>query len=469
MQQLFVNSGKNSNLSVSMSSITCILSSFQGNYKRYVVVVGFLAMLAIVITLQYINGNQSRQILIYDNSRRLAIVTSENRNAVSPRINPSKAGLIKALATDPSIRKITPKPNLERLINASKTHYPLTINSPYVMENPRLCSSVRNLSVLVIVHTAPDHFERRQTIRETWTNDTYYSQLGRVRVLFLLGRVKNAGLQTRMEKEFKANGDLLQGDFIDAYRNLTHKGVMGYKWITEKCRNAKVILKVDDDVIVNMFKLFTEYMPTFIAKPKQILCNHIYPGTMLIIRDKRSKWYVDENHFKGQKFYPRYCSGFMVMITNDVIPAIYRSAMLTPFFWVDDVYLYGLAPGNVPGIHYNDFKKGSHQLNGQLALKCYRNASKTCSYLVTGAGRRDAMVEIWSNMANLYSTFRKQVRTTTVRTTSHTESSTTPFSKVKSAKQLKEEAAKLDLIMNGKNLIVGKLVNKLEIGKEFVS
>lgn len=457
-----------------MSSLTCVLSSFKHNYKKYVVIVGFLATIAMVITLQYINESQSKHTLIYNSSRKTAFEATATQNRLLSRLTSNYIGtvehILKAPRTDSLVSKITAKPHLERLINASKTQYPLTINSPYIMENPSLCTSVRNLSVLVIVHTAPDHFERRQTIRETWTNNTYYSHLGSVRVLFLLGRVKSRDIQMKMEQEFKEHGDLLQGDFLDAYKNLTHKGVMGYKWITERCRNTNVILKVDDDVVVNMFKFFTEYMPKYRNKSKQIFCNHIHPGTMLIIRDKRSKWYVDQNHFKGQKFYPRYCSGFMVMITNDIIPAIYRSATLTPFFWVDDVYLYGLAPGNVPGVHYNDLKKETHELNGQLAIKCYRNASRICNYLVTGAGRREVMLEIWSNMVKIHAKRSKQISISTERTTFHMGSSTGYglFSKTKSSNQLRKENEKLDLIMDGKNLIVGKLVNKLEIDDEYL-
>lgn len=456
--------------SMLLVNMTSIVSYFKRTYKRSVLLVGFLATLAIVATIQYINDTQSRRLLIYNNSSRNLVVTTTRyrTEVVDAKLNPKFTGTKGQRINDSFVLKITPKPNLKRLINATKTQYPVTINAPYVMENPHLCTSVRNLSVLVIVHSAPSHFERRQAMRDTWTNDTLYANLGRARVLFLLGRVKKHELQVKLEQEFIKHGDLLQGDFIDAYRNLTHKGVMGYKWISEKCTNAKVVLKVDDDIVVNMFKLFTDYIPKYKSKSKQIMCNHIFPGTMLIIRDKTSKWHVDENHFKGQKFYPRYCSGFMVMITNDVIPAIYRSAKLTPFFWVDDVYLYGLAPGNVPGIHYTGLRKGSHQLNGQAALKCYRNSSRTCNFLVAGAGKRDVMVEIWSNMVHLHEQFLKNrfIMATHLSTKSITDS--VSFEQTKSMNQLNNEQAKLDTIMEGKNLIIGKLVNKLETSNVIV-
>ena len=281
----------------------------------------------------------------------------------------------------------------------AKVKYAVTLEKGYVLENPSLCSSVDKLSVLIIIHTAPGNFLRRMNIRTTYANATFFKPVGNLRVLFLLGRVKVPSVQDKILAEFHQYGDILQGDFIDAYRNLTHKGVMGYKWIQERCRNANVILKADDDVIVNTYKLFTEILPEFEKKSKSILCNHILPGTMLIIRDKKSKWYVNENEFKGQKFYPRYCSGFFVMITNDVIPAIYQSAFKTPFFWVDDVYLYGLLPGKAEGITYSNLKKGSFNLAPINTLKCYRNASRVCNYLVTGASKPAHVAEIWKHMS----------------------------------------------------------------------
>lgn len=398
--------------------------------KKYILPFGVAVAFFLVLTFQY-HPPLNEIIVIGENAREIFGQMS-NVNIYVPYSNVSTKSTVLVNITTPSqLNEISPQPVLKKLINATKTLYPVTLNAPYLIENPKLCSSVPNLTVLVIVHTAPNHFDRRMGIRKTWTNNTFFSDLGSVRVLFLLGRVKDSKLQTQIENEFKTFGDLLQGDFIDAYRNLTHKGVMAYKWMSERCRNAQFILKVDDDITVNMYKLFTEVLPKYKGKTKEILCNHIHPGTMPIIRNKKSKWYVSENHFREQKFYPRYCSGFLVLFTNDFIPAMYRSASLTPFFWVDDVYLYGLVPSHLPGIHYNGLQKGSHQLNGRLAVKCYKNVTKTCDFLVTGAGEAAVMEEIWYNMGLLYLKTKNTV--IKIDTTPTTTSTTT----TKAAKNVK--------------------------------
>jgi hypothetical protein len=97
--------------------------------------------------------------------------------------------------------------------------------------------------------------------------------------------------------------DIVQGQFIDSYRNLTNKGVMGYKWISKNCMNAEIVLKVDDDAFVNFFKYFEE-MSHIKEKKKYILCNRILKGTMGIIRVNDSKWYVNEYEFRHMKAYP---------------------------------------------------------------------------------------------------------------------------------------------------------------------
>ena len=275
----------------------------------------------------------------------------------------------------------------------------VTLEKGYLLENSQLCSSVKNLSLLIILHTAADHFIRRMDIRRTYANTTVFKSL---RVMFLLGTTNDIAVQDKILAEFKQYKDILQGDFLDTYHNLTNKGVMGFKWIQERCRNAKVILKVDDDVVVNSQKILKEIIPSFQTKSKSILCNVNPQYTMPIIRDRESKWYVAENEFKGQNNYPRYCSGFFVMFTNDVIPALYRAAFKTPFFWVDDVYLYGLLPGKYNDITYTSIEHKVFTLIPNEAIHCFRNSSRTCEYLVTGIYSTDHFNEFWKYMSQQY-------------------------------------------------------------------
>ena len=44
---------------------------------------------------------------------------------------------------------------------------------------------------------------------------------------------------------------------MEHYRNLTYKHIMGLKWLSTFCSNARTVVKVDDDTFVNVFQLST--------------------------------------------------------------------------------------------------------------------------------------------------------------------------------------------------------------------
>ncbi len=50
------------------------------------------------------------------------------------------------------------------------------------------------------------------------------------KTVFILGTVEDAQLQSDIETEAQSSNDVLQATFVDAYRNLTYKHVLGYKY-----------------------------------------------------------------------------------------------------------------------------------------------------------------------------------------------------------------------------------------------
>lgn len=275
----------------------------------------------------------------------------------------------------------------------SKTNYPVVTSMPYKINNKNVCSGVDKVSCLVMVHTAPTHFSRRLRMRATWLNSTHYSPEN-VRVVFLLGEVVDPLLQRKIEKESETYKDIVQGYFLDSYRNLTNKGVMGYKWITEHCRNAEFIAKIDDDAFINFFKMFEE-MSDLKKKKRYILCNKINKGTMRIIRDHGSKWNVQDDEFKEMKRYPHtYCSGFTVFISTDLVPMLYHAAIGSPFFWVDDFYLFGLLPSKVSGVVHESIRPNL-TLRYPEAYKCYVEKGRQCQFVVMPAKDLE-IIKMWT-------------------------------------------------------------------------
>lgn len=110
----------------------------------------------------------------------------------------------------------------------------------------------------------------RRAIRSTWGKDLH--------LVFLLGETNSSQTQQALEQENHVHHDLVQGSFLDSYRNLTYKHVSGLKWTTYHCPGATYVLKTDDDVFLNT-PYFTEFLNRELSPlgaRRLILCEVLY-------------------------------------------------------------------------------------------------------------------------------------------------------------------------------------------------
>ena len=93
----------------------------------------------------------------------------------------------------------------------------------YVLEpGDDVCSAESSLILIVYVHSAIENRHRRESIRSTWASRSVFGK--HIRVLFMLGSSVQPSLMKQAQFEFDTYRDVVQQTFIDAYRNLTHKG-----------------------------------------------------------------------------------------------------------------------------------------------------------------------------------------------------------------------------------------------------
>ena len=52
------------------------------------------------------------------------------------------------------------------------------------------------------------------------------------------------------------HGDLVQGNFMDTYRNLTYKTVLGHMWVSSFCSQAEFVVKTDDEIYVDIYGMY---------------------------------------------------------------------------------------------------------------------------------------------------------------------------------------------------------------------
>ncbi|EDV95604.1 GH15689 [Drosophila grimshawi] len=230
----------------------------------------------------------------------------------------------------------------------------------YLMEQPA-CES--HILALILVHTAPKNAEKRSLIRQSWGGAPMTSQ-SPLRLVFLLGAVPadELELQHSLERENARHRDMVQGNFQDAYRNMTYKHVMALKWFNSNCSHAQLLIKVDDDVFVNtpqLIKLLllrepptlnsnltssTSATPSTLASLLQqrrelLFCRPVMASR--VKRSYRSKWRVSFREY-AESYYPPYCPGFAIVYSADVVQRLYQAAQHAAYFWVDDVHITGI-------------------------------------------------------------------------------------------------------------------------------
>lgn len=292
------------------------------------------------------NGNTNYPNILNINNNNNSINNSQNNYSRSSNYNLSLVSYPSSATVN---YDVLPKDDLNSLIDMHDFEFvmnqlpcrSLSVSSDGISSKSASDSRNRNSDsdyprtplVLILVHSAPGNHQKRLLIRETWgsLNDPM------LRLIFLLGTVNSTDEQRNLELENSMFSDMVQGNFIDAYRNMTYKHVMALKWFTYYCPDVKFILKVDDDVFVNTPYLM-RYL-NYVADSRNLLfCQIIYWSR--VKRSYRSKWRVSTKEYSG-RYYPPYCPGYAIIYSPDVAFKLYAEAQKTPYFWIDDVHITG--------------------------------------------------------------------------------------------------------------------------------
>ncbi|XP_071814519.1 beta-1,3-galactosyltransferase 5-like [Apostichopus japonicus] len=170
-----------------------------------------------------------------------------------------------------------------------------------------------------------------------------------VRSVFLLGKPKEEKLIADIKAEQEIYQDILMEDFDDTYKNLTLKVLMGMKWASEYCSNASWVMKVDDDVYVDLANAVallegvTTTVKTMIGRP----IRNSKP-----VRDTNRKWFVSKEQYIAP-VYPDYICGLGYFMSGDLPRLFYEESRSLPYFFLEDVFIGILAKRIGVIKHYN--------------------------------------------------------------------------------------------------------------------
>ena len=214
-----------------------------------------------------------------------------------------------------------------------------TFDYKYILRpSESFCKIKTNLLMIAMVTVSPVNFNQRSVIRSTWAT-THNQMEENFRVVFIIGQSLKSEINNAIQLEHKQNGDIVQLDFFDSYYNLTTKTIMGFRWVSTYCSNARYTLKIDDDVVVNL-KSFLGYLNR-ISKDQNYQTNKMmcrYSARQAPIRNSKSKYYISVKEFSKKVFDP-FCLGPAYLLTSDLNERFYHLALFTSIFKLEDVYV----------------------------------------------------------------------------------------------------------------------------------
>ncbi|XP_068099348.1 beta-1,3-galactosyltransferase 2-like [Hyperolius riggenbachi] len=207
----------------------------------------------------------------------------------------------------------------------------------YLINEPDKCKDDAPFLVLLVT-VERQQKEARQAIRQTWGKENVPPGIKVLR-LFFIGKDAQWSNDSQMSlvEESHEYHDIIQQDYLDVYRNLTEKVLMGLYWVATYCKSAIYVMKTDSDMFVN-----TEYLIHSILKPDQPPRLNYFTGYLMVNegpnRNKDSKWYASPEEYPENQ-YPLYCSGTGYVFSSDLACKIAEISPTVRWFYLEDVYI----------------------------------------------------------------------------------------------------------------------------------
>lgn len=110
----------------------------------------------------------------------------------------------------------------------------------------------KKINMLVLVDSFAKNLKERKRIRDTWYN-YWASQVQNVQIVFFVGKPEDTALINTLALENSVHNDIVWSntkDLPDMYGSI--KALSWLQWLMKYCQNAKMVLKIDESVILNV-------------------------------------------------------------------------------------------------------------------------------------------------------------------------------------------------------------------------
>ena len=207
------------------------------------------------------------------------------------------------------------------------------------------------MKLFLFIFSKPYDVNKRQTIRETWLNQTVWG--GRhVEYVFIVGH-QDLLQESRLQAEAGVYHDIMVVNFSESFNKLTLKALSGLHVAIHHCPNAMYVMKTDDDMFINMF-LLQDIIDMLVRtkKTEKVLMGHVwYNGEVF----REGKYAVSREQYPWSHF-PAFCSGSGYIMSKDVTVTLFDEAMRdngTVMLHLDDPYITGILAQRAGLTHTN--------------------------------------------------------------------------------------------------------------------
>ena len=162
-----------------------------------------------------------------------------------------------------------------------------------------ICST--NLFILVCVISHVNNFQLRNKWRTMFKNKTLehlekntHNLSYKMVFLVAMGHPLDMETNRKVLQESRHHGDILQVKIPEEYPNLVFKSWTMLRWFDKWCTGSQYLLKIDDDVFLNLPKL-SAILQMCNNKEKEPFILGRYTLNHTTPRSKSSKWYISED------------------------------------------------------------------------------------------------------------------------------------------------------------------------------
>ncbi|KAL4232126.1 Beta-1 [Mactra antiquata] len=233
----------------------------------------------------------------------------------------------------------------------SLLHYYLTprkevvfpLNYRFMIAGHGVCKTKRVFLLIMCLSTAKN-VKKRMAIRNTWgkvaRNIPWPGESDphrRVKIMFMFGTPESQTDQAILKREQVKYGDVVQADFVDSYRNLTIKVMMGIKWATIYCSGVQYMMKVDDDTFVHVGNLMKD-LKRMQVPTGGLVIGHVHEQPPV---QRTEKWAMNFTEFPF-KYYPKYASGQTYVLSGNILEKLCNVGEHMPYIFIEDVFVTGI-------------------------------------------------------------------------------------------------------------------------------